>query len=177
MVYPLRGAGLLNAVVVTRGVPAEPARSPADGARALALSLADWHPSIRRMVAASQAPSAWPLHEVADGHWTAGEDIALIGDAAHAMMPFAAQGAAMAIEDAFDLAESFTRSGASSLEAFARRRRERVARVRKRGDFNRFAYHARGPIRMGRDLVLAMRRPESLAADLDWLYGYRTPDA
>ncbi len=46
----------------------------------------------------------WPLFGVGDGHWTDSRDLVLIGDAAHAMLPFAAQGAVMAIEDAYDLA-------------------------------------------------------------------------
>ena len=48
-----------------------------------------------------------------------------------------------------------------------------VADLRQRGAFNRFAYHASGPIRIGRDIVLALKPPQSLAADLDWIYGYR----
>ena len=44
--------------------------------------------------------------------------------------------------------------------------------MRARGAFNRFAYHVRGPLRIGRDMVLALRPPQALAADLDWLYGY-----
>ena len=58
---------------------------------------------------------------------------------------------------------------------FERNRQHRVSRVRSRGAFNKFAYHARGPIRVARDLVLRMRRPEQVAADLDWLYGYKAP--
>ena len=50
----------------------------------------------------------WPLHTVEQKQpWTTPDGIALIGDAAHAMTPFAAQGAAMAIEDAATLAGSF----------------------------------------------------------------------
>ncbi|HEX5933972.1 MAG TPA: salicylate hydroxylase, partial [Pseudorhizobium sp.] len=96
----------------------------------------------------------------------------------HAMMPFAAQGAAMAIEDAVLLAAHVAGSTSipDALAAFETDRTSRIARVRARGMFNRFAYHARGPARLGRDVVLAMRPPQSLAADLDWLYGYRGRD-
>lgn len=83
----------------------------------------------------------------------------------------------MAIEDAALLANVLAggQDTSQSLRRFETIRRERVARVRSRGAFNRFAYHARGPIALGRNLVLALRGPESLAADVDWLYGYRTP--
>jgi len=98
----------------------------------------------------------------------------LIGDAAHAMMPFAAQGAAMAIEDAFELAAFLaTRPVSEAISLFERHRMPRIAKLRQRGAFNRFAYHASGPIRLGRDIVLSLKPPQSLAADLDWIYGYR----
>jgi salicylate hydroxylase len=99
----------------------------------------------------------------------------LIGDAAHAMTPFAAQGAAMAIEDAYELAGVSTGNAplSDALLFFERNRQHRVSRVRSRGAFNKFAYHARGPVRIARDFVLKMRRPEAVAADLDWLYGYK----
>jgi salicylate hydroxylase len=112
---------------------------------------------------------------VTSGNWHNGSDVVLIGDAAHAMMPFAAQGAAMAIEDAFVLASEVGKATSlpAALASFARLRTARAAKVKARGAFNRFAYHARGPFRLGRDIVLSMRPPQSLAADLDWLYGYR----
>lgn len=121
---------------------------------------------------------AWPLFGCPDGAWTDGKDMVLIGDAAHAMTPFAAQGAAMAIEDAALLANRLAGASetGSALRRFEKERRERVAKVRSRGAFNRFAYHARGPVALARNLVLSLRKPEQLASDLDWLYGYRTPD-
>jgi salicylate hydroxylase len=122
-------------------------------------------------------PTWWPLFGVSHGRWTDGSSRILIGDAAHAMTPFAAQGAAMAIEDAYELAGVTTGNAALSdaLIFFERNRQHRISRVRSRGAFNKFAYHARGPVRVARDLVLKMRRPEQVAADLDWLYGYKAP--
>jgi salicylate hydroxylase len=90
------------------------------------------------------------------------------------MMPFAAQGAAMAIEDAYELAYFLGSNPIEqALPRFEAHRAPRIAKIRKRGAFNRFAYHARGPVRIGRDIVLSMKPPQSLAADLDWIYGYR----
>lgn len=80
----------------------------------------------------------------------------------------------MAIEDAFELAGAVSRQPLpEALVAFEARREPRIARLRKRAAFNRFAYHARGPIRLGRDLVLSLRPPQTLAADLDWIFDYR----
>ncbi|MNE89443.1 3-hydroxybenzoate 6-hydroxylase [compost metagenome] len=90
------------------------------------------------------------------------------------MMPFAAQGAAMAIEDAFELAGQVMAAGTlqQGLSAFERLRVPRIAKARKRAQLNRFAYHTSGPFRLGRDMLFKVRSPQSFAADLDWLYGY-----
>ena len=47
----------------------------------------------------------------------------------------------------------------------------------RRGALNRLAWHASGPIALARNLFLRTRSPERLAADLDWLYGWRVPQA
>ena len=75
----------------------------------------------------------------------------------------------------FNLATANARSGryGRAVLFFERSRQHRVSRVRSRGAFNKFTYHARGPVRLARDFVLKVRRPESVAADLDWLYGYK----
>lgn len=176
--YPLPTIHSFNVVAITSGRDQNEAPDRAlldhESRQRLLAAFAGWHPQIVDMLRHAPEPTIWPLYDVSEGNWHQGQEIVLIGDAAHAMMPFAAQGAAMAIEDAFELASFVT--GGQSLAAFAAHRKERVARVRSRGAFNRFAYHARGPIRLGRDLVLSMRRPESLAADFDWLYGYEPRD-
>lgn len=179
--YPLAEAQAFNIVAIHAQADAPPegwSRTGDTAARArLQNAFSSWHSDIGNLLKAAQAPLMWPLFGCADGAWTDGKTV-LIGDAAHAMTPFAAQGAAMAIEDAALLANRLaaaTDTG-EALRAFEKTRRERVARVRSRGAFNHFAYHARGPAALARNLVLSLRKPESLAADFDWLYGYRTPD-
>lgn len=179
VVYPLREIGGFNMVAVAAGM--DPGATwdakASESQRAMLMGqFRRWDPRIVALLGAARNPTFWPLHQVTGGVWHNGRDRVLIGDAAHAMTPFAAQGAAMAIEDAFILAQRV--AGAPSLEAaltaFAHERMERVARVKGRGAFNRFAYHARGPFRIGRDIVLSLRPPQSLAADFDWLYGFKT---
>ena len=178
VVYPLQRARSFNVVAITSGADTgqswDNSLPPQTSRQRLLEAFAGWHARIIDLLRHTVEPTVWPLYHVNDGAWNQGENVVLIGDAAHAMMPFAAQGAAMAIEDAFELA-SFV-AGGKPLAAFADHRQSRVARVRSRGAFNRFAYHARGPVRLGRDLVLSLRRPESLAADFDWLYGYEPKD-
>ncbi|MNF11625.1 salicylate hydroxylase [compost metagenome] len=58
------------------------------------------------------------------------------------------------------------------MAAFESLRVPRINKARKRAQMNRFAYHASGPFKLGRDLLFAVRPAQSFAADLDWLYGY-----
>ena len=175
--YPIREKAAFNIVANTAGSSASHDWN-AIGTKAqrdnLLRRFSGWNDAITRMLEQEEQLSFWPLYEASVGRWHNGKDIVLIGDAAHAMMPFAAQGAAMAIEDAFELAGMLaSRPVGETLDLFERHRAPRIARLRQRAAFNQFAYHARGPVRLARDLVLSLRPPQSLAADLDWIYGYR----
>lgn len=184
--YPLDNGRVINMVAIASGRDPGPnwatRENPGDRAELLA-AFGHWNRGLVDILRQAPEMTWWPLFEMADGGWYDGNRTVLIGDAAHAMTPFAAQGAAMAIEDAYELAHAVGSPAAlaagndvrSSLLRFETHRRARVARARSRAAFNRFAYHARGPVRLGRDLVLALRSPENLAADFDWLYGYHAP--
>lgn len=175
--YPLAEAGVFNLVAIAAGINPGHAWSfsaNSEQKKVLLQQFRDWNPAVLNLLRQVEDAKFWPLYQVGDGAWHDGQSKVLIGDAAHAMMPFSAQGAAMAIEDAWLLAQLVTSSTnlPDALRRFEMLRKARAKQVRKRGDFNRFVYHARGPIRVARDLVLSMRSPQSLAADLDWLYGY-----
>lgn len=177
--YPLENGKTFNMVAITAGT--DPGQTWAENVRPadrleLLNAFSGWHPGLVSILRNAPEMTWWPLFGVPNGRWHNADRTVLIGDAAHAMTPFAAQGAAMAIEDGYELAQAVTQTTGDitgTLERYETRRRARIARARSRGAFNKFAYHARGPIRFGRDLVLALKSPESLAADLDWLYGYR----
>ena len=178
--YPMESGAAINMVAITRG--ADPGQTWAERENptdrfALLEAFAEWHPDLLSILREAPQMTWWPLFEVPDGRWSNDAGTVLMGDAAHAMTPFAAQGAAMAIEDGYELAQAFSTATGSSVgqavSEYETRRRLRIGRARQRAAFNQFAYHARGPVRFGRDLVLALRSPESLAKDLDWLYGYR----
>ncbi|WP_018239602.1 FAD-dependent monooxygenase [Ensifer sp. BR816] len=175
--YPLREIDGFNLVAIIGGKPTAAAwigQDSEERRREFAAAFENWHRDLRSMIENAVSATYWPLCTVDEGAWHNGRDLVLIGDAAHAMTPFAAQGAAMAIEDASELAHCLA-TCADPPAAFGRyehARRARIARVRNRAAFNRFAYHARGPVRVARNLVLALKGPEALAADLDWLYGY-----
>ncbi|HEV7306763.1 FAD-dependent monooxygenase [Ensifer sp.] len=175
--YPLREVDGYNLVAIIEGKETDAAwvgKESDERHRDCLNAFAGWNARIRGLLETAASPTYWPLCTVDDGAWQDGGKLVLIGDAAHAMTPFAAQGAAMAIEDAFELANVLSDdvNVPQALKKFEAARRPRIARVRRRAAFNHFAYHARGPLRFGRDLVLKLKGAEALAADLDWLYGY-----
>ncbi len=178
--YPVSNGTAFNLAAFTRGeIIAEGWSGRADPS-ILAGAMRGTTAALARLAEDAGPWTAWPIHTVDQGQpWTTPAGIALIGDAAHAMTPFAAQGAAMAIEDAATLAGFVAASPAdpgSALAAWEKMRRPRIAKVARRGAVNRLAWHAAGPVAVARNLFLKWRSPEKLAADLDWLYGWRPPE-
>jgi salicylate hydroxylase len=97
--------------------------------------------------------------------------VALLGDAAHPMRPYLAQGAGMAIEDAAQLQHAMAMHDLEvplRLRRYALNRWERNARVQARSQRNGRIFHATGLVRWGRDLSLRLLGARLL--DLPWLY-------
>ena len=120
----------------------------------------------------------WVLHDrapVASAQEMARGRVALLGDAAHPMRPYLAQGAAMAIEDAAELGRALTAVGdrvldiPDALQRYALGRWQRVAQVQRRALRNGAIFHATGPVRLARDL--ALRGLGQRLMDQPWLYG------
>lgn len=171
--YPLRADSMLNLVLVTQGTDSTHGWDNSVDLAVLAQTLEQFEPSLRDYLASITNWRSWPLHGCPpEGAWTSGR-IALAGDAAHAMTPFAAQGACMAIEDAIMLANCLAKDDdfSAALAAYEMQRKPRVTKVIARGKFNRFAYHVSGTAAFARNAVFALRG-QRLMAELDWLYGY-----
>lgn len=174
--YPVRSGRTINLVAVTPAPNASKSWANDADAAFLQRAMRKASPRLQALIEKTAAWTTWPIYAAShNSHWSNGQSIILIGDAAHAMTPFAAQGAAMAIEDSYILA-SFIRDNpndfAAALSSYEAIRRPRVKRVAARGAFNRFAWHAAGPIAFGRNIVLSLRSAEQLMGDFDWLYGY-----
>ena len=119
----------------------------------------------------------WRLWPVADRQPVSSETqmaqglVALLGDAAHPMRPYLAQGAGMAIEDAAELQSALSMHDLDvslRLRRYALNRWQRNARVQERSLRNGRIFHATGPMRWGRDLSL--RALGGRIMDVPWLY-------
>jgi salicylate hydroxylase len=178
VVYPIAGGRQVNMVAVASGTWNEPGWSvPADAAEiANRFAAARWPAPAQAMIGAVETWRKWALFAMPDmARWNEGA-IALIGDAAHAMLPFAAQGAGMAIEDAAVLAACLGNSvedAAAALARYGDLRRARVARVRRLAQRNGQIYHLRGAAALARDLAIAAMGPARLMARQNWIYGWR----
>ena len=175
--YPLRGGEAVNIVAIIeddwRGSNdadfwAAPG-SPGD----VRPFFANWHWEARELIEAVGEWRRWPLFDrnVA-ARWTDAR-VVLVGDAAHPMMPFLAQGAAQAIEDAEALGRAFSNPGASvelALSAYERERLPRAAAVQLASRRQGAIYHMSGPAALARDVVLRHLGIERTLRRLDWLY-------
>jgi len=180
--YPISGARQINVVAVVPGTWNRPGWSapgePGEIKNAFASSR--WPGPARMMVSAVDEWRKWALFTLPDGsEWTDGA-IALLGDAAHAMLPFAAQGAGMAIEDAAVLAGCLSEGppeNASAippaLKRYAGLRRARVMRVQRAARRNGMIYHLSGAAAYARDLAIRAMGAKRMLARQDWIYDWR----
>lgn len=173
--YPLRQGQLMNFVAVEErsewaeegwNIPSDPddLRQAFQGAV----------PEIRDLLAKVDQTFLWGLF----GHpplarWHDGNTV-LIGDAAHPMLPFLAQGAVMALEDAWVLAECLATNGVAGLPKFEQLRKARATRVQQAAARNAVIYHMQGvpkfPMHLGL-AALSKAAPAMLLKQFDWLYG------
>jgi len=176
--YPVRGGDWLNVVVIAESAPAGDARDwdQAGSVAALKQAMGRSCAGLQSLLDAMPGWRAWslgdraPMTSAAD---MAHERVALVGDAAHPMVPYLAQGAGMAIEDAVALADSLGDGSAAEVPGaffrYAEARWSRNAQVQARARRNGEIFHATGLVRLGRDM--AMRLLGARLLDQPWLYG------
>ena len=178
--YPVRAGEWLNVVAFVHGdVPGDfhswdHSANKAD----LTSQLANCCPALQGVLQAAPDWRLWVMHDrtpVQAANQMAQGRVALLGDAAHPMRPYLAQGTGMAIEDAAELGLAL--NGATSqtvpqaLQHYATNRWQRNARVQARALRNGQVFHATGPIRWSRDVAMKVLGERLL--DMPWLYGYR----
>ena len=186
--YPVRGGEWLNVVVIVQGQVAGELQSwdhHANGAE-LQQAMGQTAKLLQDLIQAvtdggSGAEPSWRLWPLSDrppmqGAYQQAKDcVALLGDAAHPMRPFLAQGAGMAIEDAAELGSVLAValdpafSVPTVLQRYALNRWQRNARVQARSLRNGQIFHAQGPLRWARDASMKLLGEKLL--DMPWLYG------
>ena len=117
----------------------------------------------------------WSLYELDPLSKLSFENIALIGDAAHPILPFLSQGGAMAIEDATAITNALVEANGEfklAWNIYQKKRRERIARVQTASRRNGQIYNMSAPQRWIRNLILRNYPNERLFDRFDWLFGY-----
>ena len=178
--YPVRGGEWLNVVVFVHGnVPADfqnwnHSANAADLQGALQGSCS----ALQDLLQAVPDWRLWVMHDrppMQGAQQMAQGRVALLGDAAHPMQPYLAQGAGMAIEDAAELGlvlkNATPHNAPKALQHYAANRWQRSARVQARASRNGQIFHATGPLRWARNASMQLMGEQLL--DMPWLYGYR----
>jgi salicylate hydroxylase len=180
--YPVAGGALINLVLIRKGQDQSEGWSRAGDAAELSAIKAAAAATLRKLIGAAPQWQVWSLFDRAPARMGLGR-VALIGDAAHPVLPFLAQGAGLAIEDAGVLGQLLPpaladrKSGAveAALKRFAALRASRVARVQETARGNGRMYHAGFPLAMARDFALTQFGDVGMRKRYGWLYGWRLP--
>ena len=187
--YPVRGGEWLNVVCLTegqlQGITLQDlhdwnlSKTPQDARADLQSALKGSCSHLHALIEACDNWRLWPLCDrppMQSAAQQAQGRIALVGDAAHPMRPYLAQGAGMAIEDAAELAHQWTvltdQDVSQRFAAFVQVRWQRNAKVQARAIRNGEIFHATGPMQWVRDMGL--RTLGERLMDMPWLYGYHS---
>jgi 3-hydroxybenzoate 6-monooxygenase len=171
--YPVRGGDELNVVAVTEGGAERQGWNQSGSSAALLADFTRWSKDSKSLLERAEGWRSWSLYRLTSlSQWSDGP-IALLGDAAHPVLPFLAQGAALAIEDAVTLAACLAERPDDPPAAFRRYgalRQPRAARVESLSRRYGWLYHLRDPLRIARNVLLERRREERALRRFDWLY-------
>lgn len=178
--YPVKAGTEINIVAIGSDAFESAGYSHAAGAADLArhFPATDWAASALGLLATPREWVKWPLYDLPPLRAWGDGPVSLLGDAAHPMLPFLAQGAAMAIEDSAVLAHCLAAepdAPASALRRYESLRRSRTAQVQRAARRNSDVYHLGWPESAARDLALRALGGQRLLARYDWVYGWR-PD-
>lgn len=175
--YPVCGGEMINVVAITEDHwPHEGWNGDGDP-DLLRMRFADWAPRLRELITAAPHWKRWTLLDRApESRWSRGR-MTLLGDAAHPMMPFLAQGASQAIEDSAALVSELETAYASAsitaaLKRYDARRIPRTARIQRVSRQQGKIYHLAGPLATARDLAISAIPSALLLGRYSWIYGH-----
>src|SRR5262249_30452825 len=177
--YPVKAGQLVNVVAIVRDSFDAPGWSSPGRHEDLQrlFPLRDWSEDARSLLA---APPRWLKWSLADRpplpSWGRTGPVTLLGDAAHPMLPFLAQRAAMAIEDAGVLSDCLGRmpdDPAAAMRSYERQRMPRVSKAQRASRRNGRFYEMGGLKAPLRDLALGALGGKRLLRRYDWIYRFR----
>jgi len=134
-----------------------------------------WHPQVRAILESVDETYVWALFDHAPPARWSTERVTLLGDAAHAMLPFMAQGAAQAIEDGATLAACLDAEGdvTAALRRYEALRIPRTARIQALSATNKTRFHLPdGPQQRQRDARMAAGATDFSYEAIAWIYGH-----
>lgn len=179
--YPVEGDRTINLVVIRAGRDATPEWDRTPGLGQDEMLADDAAPALGALISSAPGWRLWSLFDRGAPHYGAGR-VALMGDAAHPVLPFMAQGACLAIEDAAVLAARLAPAlgqgpdaVAAAIASYGQARRARAARVQNGARANGRVYHAGFPLALARDLTLRHLAGEGMRRRYAWLYGWTPP--
>jgi salicylate hydroxylase len=135
-----------------------------------------WTPRAREFLTRPERWLKWSLYDRPVFRIAGRGPVTLVGDAAHPMLPYLAQGAAMAIEDASILAQRLSENPdglADAMRRYEGQRHPRIADVHRAVHRAGTLYHLRGPAALARDVGMWAMGGEKLRTRYDWLYDWR----
>jgi salicylate hydroxylase len=180
--YPVKGGKVINVVVITADDwSGEGWSEPAERVDLLRhFSAARWAPQAHALIRVPETWSKWALYDRRPLLSFSQGAAALLGDAAHPMLPYLAQGAAMAIEDAVVAARCLARipdDAAAALRSYSAIRRGRTRKVQRLAARNGERYHLGSVPGMLRNMAMRVMGGQRLLSHYDWLYDWRLPAA
>jgi salicylate hydroxylase len=179
--YPVKGGRLINIVAIVHDEWQETGWTAAGNRAEILRHFArwSWAEQARALIAIPDQWLKWALYDRKAPFYGGRGPVTLIGDAAHPMVPFLAQGAGMAIEDAAVLADmlgKYLDDPSDALRAYEGARWHRTARAQQAARNQGRIYGLSGPEALVRNLAMRAMGGEKLLSRYDWLYTWKPPE-
>lgn len=178
--YPVKAGKLINIVGIVHDEWKETGWSAAGDRTEMLRHFARWAWSekVRALIGLPDRWLKWALYDRKEPFRGGKDPVTLIGDAAHPMLPFLAQGASMAIEDAAvvtDMLSKYLDDPSDALRAYEGARWHRTLRAQQFSRRQERIYGLTGPEALVRNLAMRAMGGERLRARYDWLYSWHPP--